>query len=224
VPDLERLLAEVAALWPWEALAVALAIAYLALAIRESTWCWPAGIASSAIYGALFFGATLYMEAVLQLFYIAISVYGWRRWSTPGSDFGRNRVAEAARDSSRSRGEESEVGDKVAIVTWSAGQHVAALATIGALATANGLLLDAFTPAALPYLDALVAWSSVVTTWMVARKVLENWLYWFVIDALCVWIYARRGLWLTAGLFVAYLAMIVVGYRAWRARLAVAAA
>jgi nicotinamide mononucleotide transporter len=207
VPSLDRLLADVAALWPWEGLAVALAIAYLALAIRESPWCWPAGIASSAIYGALFFDARLYMEAVLQLFYIAIAVYGWRRW-VGGATFGTGEAARAT----------------TAIVTWSARQHAAALATIAALAAANGLLLAAFTPAALPYLDALVAWSSVVTTWMVARKVLENWLYWFAIDALCVWIYARRGLWLTAGLFVAYLAMIVVGFRAWRARLAAAAA
>ena len=100
--------------------------------------------------------------------------------------------------------------------TWQPRQHAIALAVIAVLTAVTGALLAAFTPAALPYLDSFTAWSSVITTWMVARKVLENWLYWFVIDGLSVYIYMRRGLWLTAGLFVLYLVLIVVGYRAWR--------
>ncbi len=189
-PVLDKLLAEVAALWPWEALAVALAVAYLALAIRESLWCWVAGAASSAIYLALFYRAALYMESVLQLFYIGIAAYGWLHWARPAL--------------------------QLPVITWRPAQHARALGLMAVLGGANGALLAAFTPAALPYLDALIAWGSVVTTWMVARKVLENWVYWFVIDGLSVYIYMRRGLWLTSGLFVVYLVMIVSGYRAWR--------
>jgi len=197
----------VLALWPWEALAVVLALGYLVLAIREHPACWPAGIGSSAIYLALFYRQSLYMEAVLQLFYIAIALYGWRYWLS-----GRAGAAQSGR-------KRIEVSAAPAITSWRVSEHAAALALTGVLAAVNGALLAAFTPAALPWLDALVAWGSVVATWMVARKVLENWLYWFVIDALCVYIYARRGLWLTAGLFIVYLAMIVVGYRTWRAQL-----
>ena len=189
--------AQVLALWPWEALAVALALAYLVLAIREHAGCWPAGIASTAIYLALFFRARLYAEAALQVFYIAISVYGWLRWARPAR--------------------------QPPVVRWSLARHARALALIVALAAANGAALATFTPAALPYLDALVAWASVVTTWMVARKVLENWLYWFVIDAVSIGIYASRGLWLTAALFVLYLVLIVRGYARWRQRLEVRA-
>lgn len=191
MPD--ELTAAAAALSPWEAAAVALAIAYLVLAIRESAWCWAAGIASSAIYLVLFFHASLYMESVLQLFYGGVSVYGWAHWSRAAAE--------------------------LPVVTWSPRRHALALGLIALLALANGALLSAYTPAALPYLDSLTAWGSVVTTWMVARKVLENWIYWFVIDGLSAGIYASRGLWLTAALFVAYLVLIVIGYRAWRRHL-----
>ena len=107
----------------------------------------------------------------------------------------------------------------LAITTWTAREHVLALVTIAALGIANGALLAAYTPAALPYLDSLIAWGSVVTTWMVARKVLENWIYWFLIDAVSAGVYMSRGLWLRSGLFLAYLVLIVIGYRTWRAQL-----
>lgn len=201
------MLAQVSALWPWEALAVALGLAYLVLAIRGHPACWPAGIASSAIYLALFNRQSLYMEAVLQLFYIAISLYGWRHWL--------GRPASATANVPRTR----RASATPSITSWRVRDHAAALGLTGVVAAVNGAALAAFTSAALPWLDALVAWGSVVATWMVARKILENWLYWFVIDALCVYIYARRGLWLTAGLFVVYLAMIVVGYRSWRMKM-----
>lgn len=182
--------AALAAMSPWEAAAVVLAIAYLALAIRRNVLCWPAGIASTLIYLALFWRARLYMEAALQVFYVAVSVYGWREWARGGRELPVRR--------------------------WPLRAHAVSLAAVVALAAANGWLLAAFTSAALPYLDALVAWASVLTTWMVARRILENWLWWFAIDAACVGIYASRGLWLTAALFVLYLGMIVVGWRAWR--------
>lgn len=182
--------AALGALSAWEAAAVVLAIAYLALAIRQSAWCWPAGIASTLIYLVLFWQAHLYMEAVLQVFYVGVSAYGWAEWSRPR----RERP----------------------VVRWPLRAHLAALAAVVALAAVNGALLHAFTAAALPYVDALVAWASVFTTWLVARRVLENWHWWFVIDAACVAIYASRGLWLTAALFVVYLGMIVVGLRTWR--------
>ena len=75
---------------PWEIMAVALAIAYLLLVIRQNIWCWAAAIASTTIYAVLMYGAALYMESALQLFYIAIAVYGWRQWrhGAPGPGCG----------------------------------------------------------------------------------------------------------------------------------------
>lgn len=192
-PTAADILAAVAALWPWEALAVALALAYLVLAIRQSVWCWPAGIASTLIYLALFFRARLYAESVLQLFYVAISVYGWRQWARPAAP--------------------------LPVTTWGVARNARALGAVTLLAAASGASLAAWTPAALPYLDAFVSWGAVLATWMVACKLLENWIWWFVLDGLSIFIYASRGLWLTAALFVVYLVLIVIGYAAWRREL-----
>ena len=179
---MEPMLEQVRALWPWEALAVVLAIAYLLLAIRQHIGCWAAGIASTLIYLVLFCGAALYTEAVLQLFYIGVSVYGWRHWRRPAAA-------------------------PLPVTRWPLRHHAGALAVVLALGLANGALLAAYTPAALPYADALVAWASVLATWMVARKLLENWLWWFAIDSASIWIYAQRGLWLTVLLFALYLVL-----------------
>lgn len=176
----------------WEATAVALALGYLVLAIRESVWCWPTGMASTAIYLALFFDARLYAESALQVFYLAVSAYGWWHWARPAAP--------------------------LPITRWRTSQHLQALALVALLAGINGALLARYTGAALPWLDALVSWGSVVATWMVARKVLENWLWWFVVDALGIGIYVARGLWLTAALFAVYLVMIGCGYATWRRR------
>jgi len=68
----------------------------------------------------------------------------------------------------------------------------------------------------LPYLDSFTTWGAIVTTWMVARKIIQNWHYWFIIDSVSVYLYISRGLWLTALLFMVYLVLIVIGYRQWR--------
>ena len=105
----------------------------------------------------------------------------------------------------------------MAVISWSARDHIRPLGIILVTGIAFGLVLSAYSDAAMPYLDALVATGAVVTTWMVANKVLQNWHYWFVIDAVSVWLYASQGLTLTAILFLVYLGLVVVGWRSWRA-------
>ena len=67
----------------------------------------------------------------------------------------------------------------------------------------------------LPYIDSFTTWGSILTTWMVAKKLLENWLYWLVIDSVSIYLYLERGLFLTAALFAVYLVIVVFGYRRW---------
>ncbi|MBL8200255.1 MAG: nicotinamide mononucleotide transporter [Chromatiales bacterium] len=177
-----------------EAAAVVLAIEYLVLAIRENRWCWPAGIASALLYGGVFHGAGLYMQAWLQLFYVAMGAYGWWAWR-PGTD-GDATLAIQRRP-----------------LRW----HGAALAAIVLISLASGGLLERYTAAESPYLDSFVTWSAVLTTWMVARKLLENWLYWFVIDAVTLGLALERGLYPTAALFALYLVLVVQGWRRWLA-------
>ena len=175
-----------------ELLAVALAIAYLVLAIRQSIWCWYCAAASTAIYIGLFFGAKLYMESVLNVFYFAMAVYGWMVWTR-----GRDTTHE------------------LPVVSWPLRIHGLAILAVLFLSAINGYLLTLYTDAAFPYIDSLTTWSAIWATFLVARKVLENWWYWLVIDATSVFIYLMRDLELTSLLFVIYVIMIPFGLVSW---------
>lgn len=178
-----------------ETVAVIFALVYLVLVIRQNIWCWAAALISTSIYVYVFLSAKLYMESALQVFYIAMAVYGWWQW----------------------RG--GATGQDLKIVRWRWQQHTVAIAAILALSLLSGALLNRYTSAALPFIDSLTTWGGIVATYMVARKVFENWHYWFVIDSVSIYLYLNRGLQQTALLFLLYLAMIVVGYLAWRKEL-----
>ena len=176
----------------WEGLAVLLGIAYLFLAARESLWCWYAAFVSTAIFLVLFWQVRLYLESALQVYYLAMAVYGWWQWQRPG---------------------EAQV---LPISRFSVRDHLLAIAGVLGLSALSGALLSRYTDAALPYLDAFTTWGAIVTTWMVARKILENWLYWIVIDGASIVLYLDRGLNLTAALFAAYTVIVIAGFVAWR--------
>ena len=178
----------------WEILAVALAIAYLVLAIRQNIWCWAAAAGSTLLYLFIMYLARLYMESVLQLFYLAMAAYGWYQWRGGGVD---------------------REGLKVS--TWPLRFHLLAIVSVLLLVFVSGQLLTRYSDAAMPFLDSLTTWGAIVATFMVTRKILENWIYWFFIDAVSIVLYINRDLFFTAALFSAYLVMIVIGYRSWRA-------
>ena len=177
----------------WEITAVVLALAYLVLAIRENIACWFAAILSTSIYIVLMYQAGLYMESALQVFYIAMAVYGWYSWK---------------------HGEGPD--NKLPVSSWPLKRHVVPLVLILIFTLASGFALSRYSDAAMPYLDSFTTWGAIVTTWMVAKKIIQNWHYWFIIDSVSVYLYVSRGLWLTALLFGLYLVLIVIGYREWR--------
>ena len=177
---------------PLEAVAVLTAIAYLLLAIRQNIWCWACAGLSTAIYIYLFLDAKLYMESVLNAFYFAMAVYGWHVWY-----HGRSGA------------------DELPVSVLPVSRHAVAIAAILALSAVNGFLLQRYTDAAFPYLDSLTTWSAIWATFLVARKLLENWWYWLVIDLASIVIYWIRDLQLTALLFVVYVIMIPFGLVSW---------
>ena len=177
---------------PLEAVAVMMAVGYLLLAIRENIWCWFCAGVSTAIYVWLFIDARLYMESGLNAFYFVMAIYGWWVWWSGQSD-----------------------GHKRPIVQWPIGVHAAAIGCVLGLSAISGYLLDTRTDAAFPYVDSMTTWSAIWATFLVARKVLENWWYWLVIDVASVFIYWARDLELTAGLFVLYVIMIPFGIVSW---------
>jgi nicotinamide mononucleotide transporter len=93
--------------------------------------------------------------------------------------------------------------------------HLIATSLVLLAALISGTLLAQNTDAALPYLDSFTTWGSIVTTWMVARKILENWLYWLVIDSASIYLYLDRELYLTAALFAVYVVIVIFGYFQW---------
>jgi nicotinamide mononucleotide transporter len=191
---------------PLEATSVLFSILYLVLAIRENLWCWPAAFLSSALTLAVVLGARLYSEVALNAYYIAMAVYGWYQWQYGGR---------------RSGAEELPIG------VWPLKMHALAIGGSLVLSAGIGWFMSRHTQAAFPYLDAFVTVSSVVTTYMVARKLLENWLYWIVVDGLALYLYWQRELYLFVGLFALYLVLVVIGlirwHRDWRAQTPVAA-
>ncbi len=196
--DAQPLIDAVAAIPPAEWTAVALALAYLVLAVRQHIGCWPFAAASSAIFLWLFARAGLVMQAALQVFYIAMAAYGWYSW----------------------RGGPRETQSSRPVVRWPATTHLCALAGLALVTILSGWLAPPEIAPAVRYVDALVAWGSVFTTWLVARKVLENWLYWIVLDLAAAALCWSRGLHATALLFVLYAGIAVQGYRSWRSSLA----
>jgi len=185
------------AMSPWEAVAVIFAIAYLLLAVRENILCWLFALLSTAIYTILFWDVSLLMESALNVYYMAMAVYGWQQWTRGGSNGGGAPHA-------------------LGIQTLSGRQHVLVIAAIAILSLVSGYLLGEHSLAVWPYVDSFTTWASVITTYLVTRKYLENWLYWIVIDTVSIPLYIDRGLSLTALLFVAYVVIAVIGYFKWR--------
>ena len=176
-----------------EGASVAFAVAYLVLVIRQNILCWAAALISVLLSLILFYEVSLYMESALQVFYAGMAVYGWQQWRRGGAD-----------------------NKGVSIRTWPLRVHALVLVVIAALSAAFGWFLSG-TDAAFPYLDSFTTVAAVIATFMVAKKVLENWIYWFIIDSVSVYLYAARDLPLYAALFVFYLVLIVIGFRQWLA-------
>jgi nicotinamide mononucleotide transporter len=178
-----------------ELAAVILALAYLILAIRQDRWCWVAGGSSAILYGIIFVSAKLYMEASLQSFYLIMAIYGWLTWGRPAA------------------------GNDLTITRWTTRTHLVLAVAVAIGSIAIGGLLDQLTDAAWPVIDSFTTLAALVATYMVARKVLENWLWWIVIDTVSVGLYLSRDLHLTALLFCGYVILAAAGWLTWRRQL-----
>ena len=177
----------------FEIVAAILAIAYLIFAMLEDIRCWIAWIISSLMYFFVMYSANLYMEALLQIFYIFIGLYGLYQWRF-----------------------KPDLNDALKITTWSVKNHLMVIGALVFLTFISGYVLTIYTAAASPFIDAFTTWGAIAASYLVAKKILENWFYWFVIDFVSVFLFISRELYPTAFLFVVYLVLVVFGYSAWR--------
>jgi nicotinamide mononucleotide transporter len=164
------------------------------LAARENIWSWPVGIANNIFYFVVFWGAGLYADSLLQLFYLGISIYGWVKWARGGP---AHRTLPASRTSRA-----MAVG----------------LVAFGVIAAATMyLVLRHYTDSTVPAGDAITTAMSLTAQFMLGRKLVENWLVWIVVDVIYIGLYSYKALYLTAVLYAIFIVMCVVGYRRWRA-------
>ena len=173
-----------------------LSLIYLDLSIRAKVSLWFFGIISSLFYIVVFFQTKFYADMSLQLYYVLISIYGWINWKS--GEKGNHELPTA------------KLTKKLSLIL--------VLATI-LIYFIYYLILSRFTDSIIPKSDALVGALSVIGTWMLAKKLIENWLVWIAADALCVGLYLYKELYPTAILCIIYSVMAIVGYWQWKKKL-----
>jgi nicotinamide mononucleotide transporter len=184
-----------------ESAAFVLALGYVLLSIRQIVWAWPLMIAGSVLYALLFAAAKLYGQMALQVMFVAVALWGWWQWK-----FGRKAERPLAVS-----------GLPLRIQSWLICAWLAA-AFLSAVALAR------LTDAAAPWLDAFTTTGSLVAQLLTARKYVEAWPAWIIVNAVSVALFAGQQLWLTTLLYGVFLLLSAVGWAAWRRDSARAAA
>lgn len=184
------------AMSPVEVLGVLFGILGVWLAAKPSVWTWPASLVSVGMYVLVFYDARLYADMGLNVFYFFTSLYGWYLWLYGGKNHSVRKVGHATI------------------------KEFSVLALFGALFTLGlGYFLDNYTNADLSYTDSATTAVSLMGYWMMAKKQLENWIVWLVVDVVYVGVYTYKELYLTSFLYIVFLALCVQGYRNWKKEL-----
>lgn len=176
----------------WEWFAVASSLLYVILITYKVLAAWIFAALSSVLYIYLCYSNRLYLESILQVFYFGMAIYGWFMWTS-----------------------DDDTKD-VTVIQWPLKYHLYNILISGALMLLFGYIFDQYSNQANPYLDAFTTIFSLMATFMVAKKVLENWIYWIIIDAFSVYLFASRGLYMTSVLFILYTLIAIFGYFSWK--------
>ncbi|MDC0204899.1 nicotinamide riboside transporter PnuC [Flavobacteriales bacterium] len=172
-----------------ESVAVLFSVLYVILAAKENILCWWAAAISVILYIFICFSAQLYPETGLQIFYLFMAFYGYYNWN---------------------KKEQS-----LQIIEWNISNHFAVLILGAILTFLMGFFFATYTNAEMPIVDSFTTVFSIFATYLVAKKILGNWLYWIVIDTVSVYLYFSRDLHLTALLFMTYTIIAIFGYFNW---------
>ena len=166
------------------------------LTVKKNSWCFPTGIVNVTLYAWLFYQSKLYADALLQLVYIVLLIYGWYEW-TRGNKMANQLPV-------------SRTSGKLRIFLFLG----ICIATAGV-----GTFFRNNTDASLPYVDSLTASMSLVAQWMVAKKKIENWLVWIVADVIYISMYITKHLYLTSLLYFIFIILAVIGWQLWKKEL-----
>ncbi len=181
-----------------ELLGAIFGLLYIILSIKQNIWCWPVGLITSALYIYVFFVTKFYADMGLQVYYLVVSIYGWYFWMYGGESNKQDDL------------KISKAGFRMSAYL--------ALATV-VLFCMIAFILVKFTDSEIPYWDAFTTAGSFVATWMLARKIIEHWLLWIIVDAVSLGLYIYKGLYATVILFAVYTVLAITGYIAWKKEL-----
>lgn len=174
---------------------------YLILEIKQYKWMWVVGFLTSLTYVFVFFSAKIYADMALNIYYTAISVYGFIEWGRKGRHLPQEEK------------KESEV------IVY---RHVTLKLLLGIILTQlilwAGLwyILSHFTDSPIPVGDAFTTSVGIVATWMLAKYIIEHWIFWVVVNSVSVYLYYLRELYPTMFLYICYALLAVVGLYTWR--------
>ncbi|MCH1436945.1 MAG: nicotinamide riboside transporter PnuC [Flavobacteriales bacterium] len=174
-----------------EWLAVLSSLTYVVLAAKRMLICWWFAFIGSSLFVYLCYVGHLYIESILQLFYVVMAVVGWFSW----------KLSKA---------------DDVEIKTWSFKNHVLNIVVSGFVALLLGFIFDHYTLQANPYVDAFTTCYSLSATFMVTRKIMGNWIYWIVIDLVSIYLYTQQDYYLTAVQYGIFTLLAIYGFMAWK--------
>jgi nicotinamide mononucleotide transporter len=167
---------------------------YIYYSTRQNILLWFFGIINAILLILVYYFAGLYAIMYLQLYYIFVSIYGWIHWRKG------------------SAGEKSEL--PVTMITQI--QAIVLFICGVVLTVLIAFLLNRFTDSTIPVMDGFTTAFSIVATWMLARKILEHWLIWIIVDLLCTGIYIFKHLYLMMILFAVYTVLAIYGYYSWK--------
>ncbi len=184
-------------IWQIESLGVIFSLLFVFFNAREHIVCWLFGFLSSAVYIYIFFVSKLYGDSLLQIYYLVIAIYGWYSWAKKPQEIVDQGVKSLPFSTLRN---------------W---------LIIGALLTpVFGYYLDNLTDSDVPYMDGSTTVFSFIATWMMTRKIIQNWLIWIVVDLVSTGLYVYKELYQTSLLFLLYTIMAIYGFMTWRRKLA----
>lgn len=175
---------------PIEWFAVTTSLLYVLLAGKQQIACWIFAFVSSISYVIISYTTLLYVDALLNSIYALLAIVGWINWKAKTDQ------------------------QPIKNISWKI--HVPIILGSLILGGLSGYLLDNYTDQVFPYLDAVLFFLSISATWMITKKIIENWLYFIVIDCAMVGIYFNRFLFLSSLLFVLYTFFALKGYFYWR--------
>ena len=179
-----------------EVLGVITSLIYLYFSVRRIIWLWPFGIISSALFIWIFLSSKFYADMGLQFYYLGISIYGWMYWLRGSKNGDGQKELQVSRITRSLAGKLSGIG---------------LVLLIGIIA-----VLKFFTDSDVPWGDGFTTAASIIATWMLARKILEHWLIWIVVDLVAASLYFYKGLYPSTFLYIVYAFIAVLGYSQWK--------